>query len=148
MFFFSHHRHILVLAIEPKRLGEERTMHFVNFYFISAICLTALVGAIIASLYWRKSFARASRLQRMMLSCGIDKDAAIRTDQVLTLDMDAVRSRCRICPATDLCERWLNGEAIVTNSFCPNAWHFFAAASAGQPSPDSGYMSRWIKEPR
>jgi len=123
-------------------------VHFVNSYFTSAIYLAIIVGAVIAALYWRKSLAATRRTQRMMLSCGIDKDAAVRTDQVLDLDMDAVRLRCRNCPVTDLCERWLDGESIPTNDFCPNVWHFIAAASASQLSPDSGYMSNWVKGPQ
>jgi hypothetical protein len=121
---------------------------FDNSYFTVALYLAIFFGAIVALLYWRKSLAVTSRRRRMMLCCGIDENPTIRADQVLILDMDAVQLRCRICPVTDLCERWLNGEVIVTNSFCPNAWHFIAAASSDKLTPDSGYMTRWIKGSR
>ena len=122
-------------------------MYFVNSYFMVAIYLAVFTGAIIAVLHWRKSLAATRRLQRMMLCCGIDRNATVRANPVLNLDMDAVRFRCRNCPVTDLCDRWLDGESIGSNSFCPNAWHFIEAASSAKPSPDSDYMSRWIMGP-
>jgi len=127
-----------------KRLKEERIVYLGNSYFAVAVCLAVLTGAIIAILRWRNSLAVTNRLQRMMLCCGIDEDANVRADQLRKLDMVAVRLRCRVCPITDLCERWLDGASIASHSSCPNAWHFIAAASSGQPPPDSGYMNRWI----
>ncbi len=113
-------------------------MYLVNSYFTVAVYLAVLAGAIIAVLRWRNSLAVTRRLQRMMLCCGIDEDANVSVDRLRKLDMDAVRLRCRICPVTDLCDRWLDGESIAGNGFCPNAWYFIAAASSGQPPPDSG----------
>jgi len=123
-------------------------VYFVNSYITVAVYLAVFIGAFIAVLRWRERLAVTSRLQRMMLCCGISEDAALRADQVQRLDMDAVRSRCRNCPVTDLCGRWLDGESIATNSFCPNAWHFAAAASSDQPAANSGYIRRWITGPR
>jgi hypothetical protein len=123
-------------------------MYFVNSYFTVAVYLTVLFGAILAVLHWRNSRAVTSRIQRMMLCCGIYEEADVRAEQLRKLDMDAVRSRCRHCAVTDLCDRWLDGESIGSNKFCPNSWHFIEAANSSKPAEDSGYMSRWIAEPQ
>lgn len=122
-------------------------MSLVNSYFMVAVLLAVLIGVIIVVMRWRSSQAVTNRMQRMMLCCGLDEDASVRADQLRNLSMDAAQSRCRICPVPDLCDRWLDGESIANNSFCPNAWHFIAAAGADQPSKESDYMSRWILGP-
>jgi hypothetical protein len=103
-------------------------MYFINSYFTVAIYL-ALISIIIgAAYYWYSLVASESRLKRMMVACGIDTLVAIKADEVLKLNMDEVRTRCRHCPVTELCDRWLDGEAVASNSFCPNVWHFNQAA--------------------
>ncbi len=62
-----------------------------------------------------------SRMRRMMTSVGLDPDKLASSDGEAGLDMQAVRTRCRMCPAEDLCERWLAGEVAGDNGFCPNA---------------------------
>jgi hypothetical protein len=70
-------------------------------------------------------------MKRMMLSCGIDDESAEHADECLSIDMNAVRTRCHNCPVTCLCDRWLGDEAVATNAFCPNAWSFRKAARTG-----------------
>ncbi len=110
-------------------------MYFINSYFTVAVYLALIAGASLAILYWRRSVNANSRLVRMMISCGIDIDrqTAVKADQFQDLDLNAVRTRCRHCPVTDVCDRWLAGEAVVSNSFCPNAWYFMTAADPSQP---------------
>jgi hypothetical protein len=107
-------------------------MFFINSYFTVALGLAVIGGVSLLILHWRHSLATENRMKRMMLSCGIDKRAVEEADQHLCLDLDAIRSRCRQCPVTYLCDRWLDGEAVANNSFCPNAWLFLRAAGAGQ----------------
>jgi len=107
-------------------------MYYVNSYFTVAVCLVVIIGVFFVILRRQNSAASEGRLKRMMVSCGIDEKTALYADLVLKLDMNAVRSRCRHCPATDLCDRWLDGEAVAGNDFCPNAWHFTEAARANQ----------------
>ena len=106
-------------------------MYFVNSYFTVAIYLAVATGVFLAIFHWRNLLASEGRLRRMMESCGIDRNTAEHADQLLKVDMRAVRDRCQHCPATDLCDRWLNEEAATSNSFCPNAGVFHAAAAAG-----------------
>ena len=117
-------------------------MFFVNSYFTVALYLAVIAGTLIAVSHWSHSVASKTRMKRMMVSCGIDEETAEYADQLLKIDMDAARSRCRNCPATDECERWLDGESIASNSFCPNAWHFAKVVGAAK-TRDS--MSAWIR---
>jgi len=107
-------------------------MVFVNSYFTVAIYLAVVVSLILAIFHWRNSLATESRMRRMMESCGIDQVTAENADQLLTIDMYAVRNRCRHCPATGLCHHWLSEEAATSNDFCPNA-PFFRDAAKLQP---------------
>jgi hypothetical protein len=116
-------------------------LFFVNSYFTVALYLAVFTSILIAVLQWNRSVATKTRMKRMMVSCGIGEQIAENADKLLKIDMDAARSRCRNCPATDECERWLDGESIASNSFCPNAWHFAKAVGAGK-TPNS--MSAWI----
>lgn len=106
-------------------------MYFVNSYFTVALVLGVIGAVSLAILNWYYSATSRSRMKRMMLSCGIDAEIAEHADQLLRIDMDAVRSRCRNCPVTHLCDRWLEGEAVASNAFCPNAWIFQRAANPG-----------------
>ncbi len=108
-------------------------MYFVNSYFTVAIALVFFGGVILAILYWHNSVVAEIRMKRMMVRCGIDEETAAKADQFANLDMDAVRTRCRHCPVTYLCDGWLDGGAIANNSFCPNACVFLRAAGVGQP---------------
>jgi len=108
-------------------------MYFINSYFTVAIALSVIGGVILAILHWRNSVVAENRIKRMMVSCGIDEEIAAKSDQLLNFDMDEVRTRCRHCPVTYLCESWLDGQAVASNSFCPNAWIFLKAAGSDQP---------------
>jgi len=103
-------------------------MNNVSFYTMTAIILAVILSIIIAVRHRRESRTTESRIQRMMMCCGIKEKAALHADHILRLDMKAVRSRCRRCPVTELCDRWLDGEAVAGNGFCPNVWHFKEAA--------------------
>lgn len=108
-------------------------MYFANIYVTVGLALSVIVGVILAFLRWRNSTARESRMKRMMVSCGLDEETIAKADQFLRFDIDAARDRCRHCPVTYLCDRWLDGEAVANNSFCPNAWIFSRTAGSGQP---------------
>jgi len=103
-------------------------MYFVNSYFTVAIYLAVVVSLVLAIFHRRNSLATESRLRRMMESCGIDRETAENADQLLNIDMNVIRDRCRHCPATNLCDHWLNEEAATSNNFCPNARIFRDAA--------------------
>ena len=107
-------------------------MYFVNSYFTVAIYLAVIAGVMIALLRWHESNAVNRRLLHMMVSCGIDDETAANADQLLKPDIDVVRARCRNCADTDLCDRWLDGDAALGNSFCSNAGYFTVAAGSSR----------------
>lgn len=107
-------------------------MDVVDSWSTVAIGVAVLVGITIIILNWVRSLISNRRMYRMMLSCGIDEDTAKYADQLLDIDMGSVRRRCRNCPVPETCERWLRGEAVPSNDFCPNVWHFLGAAQNTQ----------------
>lgn len=107
-------------------------MHAINSYVIITIYLVVFLAVSVAVFQWRQSQAVRRRVRRMMLTFGIDEATARNADALLDLDMRAVRRRCRQCPEPDTCERWLNGETVPGNGFCPNAPQFAAVAPARQ----------------
>lgn len=107
-------------------------MDFVNSYITAGIAAAVVISVLFIVHYWYRIVVSNRRIYRMMLTCGIDDDTAKYPDQLLKLDMDGVRRRCRNCPVPETCDRWLNGEAVPNNHFCPNVWHFASAVDSGQ----------------
>lgn len=106
-------------------------MESVQTYVTLPLVIVALVGLMITFRYWHRAAVCKRRMYRMMLTCGIDDTTARNPDELLDVDMQQARRRCRRCPAPEQCDRWLNGEAVPGNDFCPNAQRFMAAAEAG-----------------
>jgi hypothetical protein len=107
-------------------------MYVLNSYVTLAIYLAAFVAVSAVAFQWQRSKAVSRRMLRMMLTFGIDEDTARNADALLDIDMKAARRRCDRCPAPEVCERWLNGETVPGNDFCPNAAHFAAVVQARQ----------------
>ena len=105
-------------------------MEGVQSYVTISLVIIAVAGMMIVLRNWRHAVVSNRRMYRMMLTCGIDETTARNPGQLLDIDMQYVRRRCRHCPAPETCDRWLNGEAVPGNDFCPNADLFMAAAEA------------------
>jgi len=97
-----------------------------------ALVIIAIAGMMIIIRVWLHAVVSHRRMYRMMLTCGLDEKTASNPDKLLDIDMKAVRRRCRRCPAPKTCDRWLTGEAVPSNDFCPNAARFITAVKAGQ----------------
>lgn len=110
-------------------------MDVVDSWITLATGVAVLGGITIIILNWVRSMISNRRMYRMMLSCGIDEDTAKYPDQLLDIDMNGVRRRCRACPVPETCDRWLRGEAVPSNGFCPNVWHFMGAVQNTQDQP-------------
>ena len=102
----------------------------VQTYVTLSLAIIGVVGLPLAIRHWRRVAVCRRRMYGMMLTCGIDDATARNPDELLDVDMEQARWRCRRCPAPDKCDRWLNGEALPGNDFCPNAARFMAAAEA------------------
>ena len=107
-------------------------MDGVESYITVTVVIIGAVGVMIVIRNSLRAVVSDRRMYRMMLTCGIDKTTARNPNEHLDIDMQDVRRRCRRCPATGTCDRWLNGETVPGNDFCPNAARFMAAAKANQ----------------
>ena len=107
-------------------------MDIVDSWITVATGVAVLCGITIIIRNWVLAMISNRRMYRMMLSCGIDENTAKYADQLLDIDMNGVRRRCRNCPVPETCDRWLRGEAVPSNEFCPNVWHFMGAAQDTQ----------------
>ncbi|MFQ5982339.1 MAG: DUF6455 family protein [Woeseiaceae bacterium] len=96
-----------------------------------AILFVAVAAALVVWFRSKLAADSSSRLRRMMARYGLDPDKVEATDAGTGLDMQAVRKRCRRCPAEDECERWLAGEIEGDNGFCPNARIFDGIVKPG-----------------
>ena len=105
-------------------------MDGLQLFVAFSLAQAAIVFLAINSRNSRQAFVTTRRISRMMLSSGIDEESARLADRRLQLDMDDVRRRCRNCPDPQGCDRWLRGEAVPGNSFCPNATRFEAVVEA------------------
>jgi hypothetical protein len=107
-------------------------MDGVESYIAATLAILGFVGTMMILRIHGNAAVSNRRMYRMMLSCGIDEATARNPDQLLDVDMQDARRRCRQCPAPETCDRWLNGESVPGNDFCPNAARFIAAADDGQ----------------
>lgn len=103
-------------------------MDGVESYVAATLVIIGIVSMMIIIRNWRHATVSNRRMYLMMLTCGIDETTARNADQLLDIDMQDARRRCRRCPAPDICDRWLNGETVPGNDFCPNAARFMATA--------------------
>lgn len=107
-------------------------MDGVESYITVTVLIIGAVGVMIIIRNSLRAVVSNCRMYRMMLTCGIDKTKARNPNELLDIDMQDVRRRCQRCSATETCDRWLNGETVPGNDFCPNAARFMAAAKASQ----------------
>jgi hypothetical protein len=107
-------------------------MYIVNSHITIAIYLAVFLLVTATTFRWQQSKAVKRRIVRMMLAFGIDEATARNADVLLDIDMNAVRRRCRGCPSPETCGRYLNGETVPGNDFCPNAPQFAAVVQARQ----------------
>ncbi len=107
-------------------------MYDVKLLITVTLVIIGAIGIMISVHYCLHAIASDRRMYRMMLTCGIDKTTARKPNELLDIDMQDARRRCRRCPATETCDRWLNGETLPGNDFCPNAARFMAVAEASQ----------------
>jgi hypothetical protein len=92
--------------------------------FALGLLLVAILGITLFLRYKRSNTER--RMMSMLQRAGLDPGIALEGDTKAIVD--AVRRRCSMCQAEDICERWLAGEVEGDNEFCPNAEIFEALA--------------------
>ena len=103
-----------------------------TFFDIGVTTVFVGVTAILIFLFRRRlRFDSTRRMYRMMARVGVYPRRFSSLYEGADLDMQAVRTRCRMCPAEDRCERWLAGKIEGDNGFCPNAKVFDEFLKAG-----------------
>lgn len=107
-------------------------MDGVDSYVTVSLFIVGFVGMLVVLRNWRQSVVSNRRLFRMMLACGIDEATAREPQRHLDFDVHEAKRRCRRCPAPKTCDRWLNGETVPGNDFCPNSARFKAAAETAE----------------
>lgn len=107
-------------------------MDGVESYVSVALVIMGILGMMTIIRHRLHAVVSNRRMFRMMLACGMDETTARNPSQHLDIDMQDARRRCRRCPAPDTCDRWLNGDTLPGNDFCPNAARFMAAAEPRQ----------------
>lgn len=96
----------------------------------------AMVAVIVSLFVWFRRNLRANsekRMTRMLMRAGVDPDIVAKGDKEAIIK--DIRSRCRKCPAENLCERWLAGKVEGENTFCPNLRIFDALAKGPSGAP-------------
>ena len=82
--------------------------------------LIMLAVAVAIAVGYRRYLAAGSerRMRAMLEAVGVDRDLIASRDAATI--MAEVRGRCRQCQSESVCERWLEGEEVGKNEFCPN----------------------------
>lgn len=96
-----------------------------------AVLMIAVAAALVAWFRYKLGRASLSRMYRMMARLGVYPARMQQCAETAAFDLNAVRTRCRRCPAEDVCERWLAGEIEGDNGFCPNAHVFDGVLKTG-----------------
>ena len=85
----------------------------------AAVMMVSVAAALVFGGRWYLARTSERRLYRMLETTGLDPEIASSGD--MELIMGEVRQRCRQCKSEGLCERWLDGEEVGGNEFCPNS---------------------------
>lgn len=86
---------------------------------VGAVLMIAVTVGLVVT--WRRYQASNSERRMLTMLESVGLDPAIASSGDLNAIMDEVRKRCRHCQSEDVCERWLKGEEIGDNDFCPNS---------------------------
>lgn len=97
-------------------------------WIVVSIALAGIVSATLVACYRVRALLIDRRIAGMMLACGIDESVAADPDRHPEINLDVLRRRCRACPDPVTCQRYLSGDAVPDNGFCPNASQFRALA--------------------
>lgn len=99
-------------------------MNISLFQIIAAVVMAGVVFTLFVAL--RRYMAAASERRMMSMLERVGLDPAIVASGDTEAIMKEIRQRCRRCTAEAVCERWLVGDEVGENAFCPNAKVFEA----------------------
>lgn len=94
-------------------------MNMSLFQIVAAVVMVGVAFALFAAI-WRYMAAGSERRMMSMLE-RVGLDPAIASGSDAETIMKEIRQRCRHCATEGVCERWLAGDVVGENDFCPNA---------------------------
>lgn len=94
-------------------------MNISLFQIIAAVIMVSAAFALLVAIRRYMASASERRMTSMLQRIGLDP--AIVSSNDTEAIMKEIRQRCRSCMSEDVCERWLAGEELGENVFCPNA---------------------------
>ncbi len=94
-------------------------MNMSMFQIFAAIVMVGVAFLLFYAVRQYMADQSERRMRTMLIKIGLDPVIASSGDSQTI--MREVRQRCRTCSSEDVCERWLTGEEIGENVFCPNA---------------------------
>ena len=94
-------------------------MNMSMFQIFTAIVMVGVACVLVFAIRQYMAAQSERRMRTMLIKIGLDP-AIVSSGDSQTI-MREVRQRCRTCSSEDVCERWLTGEEIGENVFCPNA---------------------------
>ncbi len=94
-------------------------MNMSLFQIIAAAVMVGVAFTLFVAIRRYMAAASERRMMRMLERVGLDPAIVLSGDTQAT--MKEIRQRCRSCTSEDVCERWLAGDEVGENVFCPNA---------------------------
>lgn len=94
-------------------------MNMSMFQIGAAIVMVVLAFGLFIAIRQYMHAQSERRMTNMLERVGLDP--AIASSGNTAVIMKEIRQRCQSCATEDVCERWLAGEQIGENEFCPNA---------------------------
>ena len=89
------------------------------FQIIAALVMVAVAFILLVEI--RRYMTAASERRTMNMVKRVGLDPTIVSSGYIKAIRKEIRQRCRSCTNKDVCERWLAGDEIGQNVFCPNA---------------------------
>lgn len=94
-------------------------MNMSMFQIMAAVVMVGVAFILFVAIRQYMAAASERRMISMLERIGLDPDIVSSGDtKAITKE---IRQRCRSCTSEDVCERWLAGDVVGENEFCPNA---------------------------
>jgi hypothetical protein len=94
-------------------------MNMPLFQIIAGMVMVGVALAIVVAI--RRYMIAGSERRMMSMLERVGLDPAIASSGDTEAIMKEIRQRCRSCATEGVCERWLAGDEVRENDFCPNA---------------------------
>ncbi len=94
-------------------------MNMSMFQILTGVIMVGVAVALVYAVRQYMATQSERRMTGMLERVGLDPAIAISGNTAII--MKEIRQRCRSCATDGVCERWLAGDEVGENDFCPNA---------------------------